>query len=110
MAKSKQTPGTVLSSLLDEYQLNPNSLAKAINLSQSGVRQIITGKSKLSVPTALRLSKYFGETPEYWLDLQRNMDLNEAANDTELQSVLQGITKIRKPTAKGKTKAKESTD
>jgi addiction module HigA family antidote len=110
MAKSKQTPGSVLSLLLDEYQLNPNSLAKALNLSQSAVRQVITGKTKISVPTALRLSKFFGETPDYWLDLQRTVDLNEASNDAELQSILQGITKVKKPTGKGKSKAKDTLD
>jgi addiction module HigA family antidote len=97
MAKSLQTPGSVLTSLMNEYQLNPNSLARAISLSQSAVRQIISGKSKITVSTALRLSKFFGQSTESWLDIQRAVDLNEAANDKELSTVLAGISKIQKP-------------
>jgi plasmid maintenance system antidote protein VapI len=64
MPKTAQTPGTVLIAQMDEYQLNPFALSKAINLSQSAVRQIVLGKTKISVPTALRLSKFFSQKPE----------------------------------------------
>jgi len=98
MPKS-QTPATVLQSLMDEYQLNPFSLAKAINLSNSAVRLLVIGKSKISVLTALRLAKFFGQTPAYWLDLQREADLNEASKDKELQDILDSILKAKKPAA-----------
>ena len=52
-----------------------------------------------SVPTALRLAKLFGQTPDYWLDLQREADLNEASKDKEFQDILKGITKAKKPDA-----------
>ena len=96
MPKSAQTPVSVLKDLMDEYQLSSYSLAKAINLSVSAVRQISVGKSKISVPTALRLARFFGQTPDYWLDLQRDADLNETKKDGELQSVLKGISKAKK--------------
>ena len=99
MPKSSQTPATVLQSLMDEYQLNPLSLSKAVNLSQSVVRQLIIGKAKVSVPTALRLAKLFGQTPAFWLDLQREADLDEASKDKELQDILKGISKAKKPAA-----------
>jgi addiction module HigA family antidote len=111
MAKSLQTPGSVLTTLMDEYQLNPNSLAKAIKLSQSAVRQIVSGKSKITVSTALRLNKFFGQPVEHWLNIQRAMDINEAENDEELQAALAGISKAQKPSkseAAGKT-AKKTT-
>jgi antitoxin HigA-1 len=96
MPKS-QTPASVLQSLMDEYQLNPFSLAKAINLSNSAVRLLVIGKSKVTVPTALRLAKFFSQTPAYWLDLQRDADLNEASKDQELQGILKAIIKAKKP-------------
>ena len=105
MPKSAQTPVSVLKDLLEEYQLTSYSLAKAINLSVSAVRQIAVGKSKISVPTALRLAKFFGQTPDYWLDLQREADLSEAKRDEELQSVLKGISKVKKPKPEPKAKA-----
>ena len=105
MAKSVRTPVSALQELLDEYQLTSYGLAKAINLSVSAVRQITTGKSKVSVPTAMRLAKFFGQAPEYWLDLQREADLSEAKRDEELQAVLKDIVKAKKPKPETKAKA-----
>jgi addiction module HigA family antidote len=91
-------------SLLEEYQLNPYSLSKEIGLSYSAVRQIVCGDSKLSVTTAFRLAKLFGQTPAYWLDLQRDADIREAASDKNLKAALSGITRVKKG-AKPKAKA-----
>jgi addiction module HigA family antidote len=91
---------------MEEYQLNPFSLSKAIHLSPAGARQLVIGKTKVSVPTALRLAKLFGKTPAYWLDLQREADLNAASNDKELQVILKGISMAKKP-APSKTKISE---
>ena len=56
-------------------------------------------KSKFTVQTAVRLAKYFGQTPDYWLDLQKNADLQEAAKDKKLTAVLGKITKAKKQPA-----------
>jgi addiction module HigA family antidote len=85
---------------MDEYQLIPAKLAEAIKLSQSAVRQVAIGKTRVSVPVALRFAKYFGLTPEYWLDLQNEYDLSEAARDSELTTILKGISKAKKPLLK----------
>jgi len=106
MPKSSQTPGSVLLSLMADYQLNPYSLAKNIKLSYSAVRQIISGKTKVTVPTAMRLAKFFGQTSTYWLDLQQNTDLRLAQEDKKLAKVIKGIDKVKKPTAQAKAKAK----
>jgi len=89
----------ILQSLMDEYQLNPFSLTKAINLSNSAIRLLVIGKANISVSTALRLAKFFGQTPAFWLDLQREADINEASKDNELQDILKAIPKAKKPTA-----------
>jgi antitoxin HigA-1 len=99
MPKLSQTPATVLQSLMDEYQLNPFSLSKAIHLSHSAVRLLVIGKSKVTVPTALRLAKFFDQAPAFWLDLQRESDLNEASKVNKLQDILKAITKAKKPAA-----------
>ena len=106
MPKSQQTPASVLKSLMEEYQLSPFSLSKRINLSNSAIRQIVVGKCGISVPTALRLAKFFGNTPAYWFDLQLQADLQKAASDKELQGILKGISKAEKPKAQAKEKAK----
>jgi antitoxin HigA-1 len=103
-----QTPATALQSLMDEYQLTPFSLSKELHLSNSAVRLLVIGKANISVSTALRLAKFFGQTPAYWLDLQRETDLNEASKDKELQDILKAIPKARKPAA-SKQEAAEKT-
>ena len=102
MPKTAKTPGSVLLSHMDKFQLNPFSLSKEINLSNASILQIIKGKGKISVPTALRLAKFFATTPAYWLDLQREADLKEAAQDKELSAILKSISKAKKPAAKPK--------
>ena len=105
MPKTNKTPASVLTGLMNEYNLNPYSLSKEINLSASAVRLLVIGKSNITVSTALRLSKYFGQSPSYWMDLQRDADLAEAAGDKKLAAVLKGISKAKKGAAKPKAKA-----
>ena len=100
MSNVNQTPASVLDSLIRKYQLNPFLLSKAISLNYSTVHQILKGKAKITVPTALRFAKFFGQPSTFWLDLQQTEDLNEAAKDKNLSSVLKGISKVKKPSAK----------
>jgi addiction module HigA family antidote len=106
MAKEKsQTPAAALQALMNGYQVSPAGLAKIIGMSQSGVRQIAIGQTGISVPVALRLAKYFGTTPDYWINLQTVKDLSDAAKDPELSAILKVIPKAKKPAA-GKTPSK----
>jgi addiction module HigA family antidote len=100
-----QTPGAVLQSFLDDYQLNPTILAKDISMSQSAIRQVVIGKTRISVPVALRLAKYFGNTPEYWIDVQNKYDLAEAARDSGLAAALKRIPRAKKAAPKKAGKA-----
>jgi addiction module HigA family antidote len=106
MPKQTQTPASTLNALIEEYQLNPFSLSKEIKLSPSAVRQLVTGKSKISVATSLRLAKFFDKPSSFWLDLQREADLDEAAKDKALQDALKSISRVKKPAPKAKTAAK----
>jgi addiction module HigA family antidote len=94
---SAQTPAAVLKSLMDEYQLTAYKLAGEIKLSNSSVRQILLGKSRVTASTALRLAKFFGNTPEFWLDLQNKSDLTEAVKDKDASAALKTIGKAKKP-------------
>ena len=104
MPKAQQTPASVLNSLMEEYQLNPLSLSKQIGLSYPSVRNIVTGKSAISVPTALRLAKFFGQAPSFWTDLQLQADMQKASTDKELQNALKEIPKAKKPAVSVKVK------
>jgi len=73
--------------LLEEF-LNPlgmtqTELAERIHVSYPRVNEIVNGKRGVTPSTALRLSKLFGTTPEFWLNGQRNWDLWHALHSDE---------------------------
>ena len=105
MPKTAKTPASVLNALMAEYKLNVHSLSKGIGLSPSAVRLLSIGKSKITVSTALRLGKFFGKTPAFWMDLQKEADLIEAGKDKKLTATVNGIAKVKKPVAAPKAKA-----
>lgn len=65
------TPGDVLlEEFLKPMEITQNQLAKDLNVPANRVSQIIHGKREITADTALRLGKYFGIEPEFWLNLQ----------------------------------------
>ena len=65
------TPGDVLlEEFLKPMNITQNQLAKDINVPANRISQIIHGKREITADTALRLGKYFGIEPEFWLNLQ----------------------------------------
>jgi addiction module HigA family antidote len=94
--QNNHSPAVVLQSYLDEYQLNPTSLSKAIDLSQPTVRSLVLGNARINVSIALRLARFFNTTPNFWLDLQTACDLKEAAKDKELVSLIKSIPRVKK--------------
>ena len=103
MAKSKQSPGSLLLGLLDKHGLNCNRLAKEIKCSQTALRLISLDKSRVTTSIALRLAKVFGTNPEFWLIAQMNYDIAKAANDKRINKVLKSISKAGKPAVERKT-------
>ena len=76
------TPGTMLKEeFLAEYGLSQNQLAKAIGISPNRIAEIIHNRRRITADTALRLSLYFGNTPEFWINLQTHYDLKMAARE-----------------------------
>ena len=73
------TPGEMLrEEFLKEYGLSQNQLAKAIGISPNRITEIVKDRRRITADTALRLSLYFGNSPEFWLNLQTNYDLKVA--------------------------------
>jgi len=65
------TPGDVLlEEFLKPMEISQNQLAKDINVPANRISQIIHDKREITADTALRLGKYFGIEPEFWLNLQ----------------------------------------
>jgi addiction module HigA family antidote len=73
------TPGEMLKEeFLAEYGLSQNQLAKAIGISPNRITDIVNNRRRITADTALRLSLYFGNSPEFWLNLQSHYDLKLA--------------------------------
>ena len=73
------TPGEILKEeFLAEYELSQNQLARAIGISPNRIADIVNNRRRITADTALRLSLYFGNSAEYWLNLQACYDLKQA--------------------------------
>ena len=81
MAKLKNIhPGEVLSEeFLKPLGISAYKLAKDIGIPQTRVSEILKGNRRITADTALRLSKYFGNSAKFWLGLQDDFDLEEEA-------------------------------
>ena len=63
---------------LREYGLSQNRLARAIGISPNRITEIVSNRRRISADTALRLGLYFGNSAEFWLNLQTHYDLKLA--------------------------------
>ena len=73
------TPGEMLKEeFLAEYRLSQNQLAKAIGISPNRIAEIVNNRRRITADTALRLGLYFGNSAEFWLNLQTHYDLKIA--------------------------------
>ncbi len=79
MAKLKNIhPGEILSEeFLVPFNITAYKLAKDIEIPQTRVSEIIKGNRRITADTALRLSKYFGNSAKFWLGLQDDYDIEE---------------------------------
>ena len=105
MPKKTKIPGEVLRSFIDEYQINPFFLSKEIQLNYQTIMNILKGKAKINVPTAIRLGKYFGNSPKYWLDVQLSYEFNKLSANKKFLSAVKKIPKAKIPKANAKAKS-----
>lgn len=91
MAKLKNIhPGEILSEeFLVPFNITAYRLAKDIEIPQTRVSEILKGNRRITADTALRLSKYFGNSAKFWLGLQDDFDIEEeiSAKGSMLKSI-----------------------
>jgi len=69
-------PGEILTEeFLLPMEISQYRLAKSINVSPRRINEIVHGTRAITANTALRLAKFFGSSPEFWLNLQSHYDL-----------------------------------
>jgi addiction module HigA family antidote len=81
----KRLPNIHPGEVLDEEFLKPLNItayriAKETKISQTRISEIIKGKRRITADTALRFSRFFGNTPQFWLGLQNDFDLEEESH------------------------------
>lgn len=75
-------PGEVLiEEFLKPMKLSQNRLALDIRVPARRINEIVHGKRRITADTALRLSRYFGTSPQFWLGLQMDYDLDIASDE-----------------------------
>ena len=88
-------PGEVLmEDFIEGYGITQHKLAVAISVPPCRINEIVHGKRGITADTAMRLSRYFGTTLEFWMNLQMRYELDRA-EDT-LGDTLSGIVPLVK--------------
>lgn len=78
MARPPIHPGEILADELQEIGVSPAELARQINVPPNRVSQIIHGRRGITGDTALRLGHWFGNSAQFWLNLQSAFDIRVA--------------------------------
>jgi len=87
-------PGEILyEDLMKPLGLSQNKLAEELGVDPGRINQIVAGRRGISADTALRLARYFGTTPEFWMNLQARYDL-EVAKDAKSEEIAKRV-KVR---------------
>jgi addiction module HigA family antidote len=82
------TPGEILKEeFLADYGLSQGRLARAIGISANRIAEIVNNRRRITADTALRLALYFGNSPEFWMNLQAHYDLKIAQQSLSPQEV-----------------------
>jgi antitoxin HigA-1 len=84
-------PGeTLREDFLEPLGLTANGVAIELRVPVSRVNDIVRGRRAITADTALRLARYFGTTPQFWMNLQTNYDL-ELARDQRGTDIIERI-------------------
>src|ERR1700724_2711263 len=96
-------PGQILlAEFLEPLRLTQAELARALHIPLNRVNQLVRGKRAITPESALLLSEYFRNSPEFWMNLQTADDLSRARQETRKRRG--AITAIKK-TAKARRRA-----
>ncbi len=72
-------PGKLLKEEIQARKMSASNLAAALAVPANRISEIIRGRRNITAETALRLARYFGNSPEFWLNLQIKHDLGKAS-------------------------------
>jgi addiction module HigA family antidote len=102
MARTPIHPGEVLADGLDELGLTCAEFARTIRVPANRISQILAGRRNVTADTALRLGRYFGTSPDFWMNLQKTYELDLARR--QLGSAIETIPSRREAQAQGSSR------
>jgi addiction module HigA family antidote len=105
MAKTRIAPvhpGIYLKELLEELELSQYRLARDIGVPAMRISHIVHGTRPVTAELALRLGRYFGQSPRYWLNLQSRYDM-----DVTEDEIGKRVTREVRPHKKDKSELKD---
>ncbi|WP_439527209.1 HigA family addiction module antitoxin [Pannonibacter sp.] len=77
-------PGVLLKDLyLDPAGLSAGKLARLLNLPRTRIERLLKGETAMTVDTAMRLARFFETSPQYWLNMQTDYDLQQFATNQQ---------------------------
>lgn len=79
-------PGEILlQDLMKPLGISINQLARDLRVPVNRISEIVNGQRGITADTALRLGRYFGNTPQFWMNLQASYDLRVATRESSRQ-------------------------
>lgn len=92
-------PGEILAEdILPELGMNANQVGEALGVPANRISEILRGRRSITADTALRLGRWLGSSPQFWMNLQRSYDLEVA--EKKLGAVIERqVTPLAKPFA-----------
>ncbi len=76
---------------LDPLGITPYRLAKKLGVPVTRITRIINGQTRISVDTAMRLSRFFGNSAQFWLNLQSDYELQVAEDAGDVFAINQEV-------------------
>ena len=103
MILTKRQPVSVGEMITEEFMaplgITQGQLASAMGVSRRTVNELCNGKRSITVDTALMLAKVFGNTPNFWLNLQQRNDLWTALHSPKRMKKVERVRPIHEATA-----------
>jgi antitoxin HigA-1 len=88
-------PGVYLKEILDELHISQYRLAKDLGVPAMRINHVVHGKRPVTAELALRLGRYFNQSPRYWINLQSRYDM-DIAEDVLSEQILHEVRPLAK--------------
>ena len=81
MSRTPTHPGIILKEELDEIGISAADIARQLKVPENRMSEVMRGRRSITADTALRLSRWFGTSAHFWMNLQKNYELRKAEQE-----------------------------